>query len=93
LAQQPTPVISLNRAIALAMVHGPEVGLADLEQCNAAGELDQYHLFHAVRADLLRRLGRMQNASANYDRALQLVRNESERRFLVRRREECTFPT
>jgi RNA polymerase sigma-70 factor (ECF subfamily) len=93
LVQHPTPVIRLNRAIAIAMVQGPEVGLADLEQCNAAGELDQYHLFHAVRADLLRRLGRMQAAAANYERALQLVRNESERRFLLRRREECTLPT
>ena len=90
LAQCPTPIIRLNRAIALAMVQGPEAGLADLRVCNAADELDQYHLFHAVRADLLRRLGRMQDAAANYDRALQLVRNESERRFLKRRREECT---
>jgi RNA polymerase sigma-70 factor, ECF subfamily len=89
LAQYPTPIIRLNRAIALSMVQGVEAGLADLQLCNAAGELDQYHLFHAVRADLLRRLGRMQEAVANYDHALQLVRNESERRFLIRRREEC----
>jgi RNA polymerase sigma-70 factor (ECF subfamily) len=89
LAQYPTPIVRLNRAIAVAMSQGPDKGLKELEQCNGAGELEQYHLFHAARADLLRRSGRLQDAMFNYDRALALVRNESERRFLSRRREEC----
>jgi RNA polymerase sigma-70 factor (ECF subfamily) len=92
LAQHPSPVISLNRAVAIAMLHGPQAGLADLQRDNVQGELDEYHLFYAVRADLQRRLGHMTEAGRDYDRALELARNQSERRFLRRRREECGTP-
>jgi RNA polymerase sigma-70 factor (ECF subfamily) len=83
---QPSPIVSLNRAVAVAMVDGPQQGLdliADL-----AGELDNYHLFHAARADLLRRMGSPEEAAKSYTRALALVSNESERRFLERRLRE-----
>jgi RNA polymerase sigma-70 factor (ECF subfamily) len=92
LAQNPSPIVSLNRAVAVAMLHGCEAGLADLERCNEGGELDNYHLFYAVRADLQRRIGRLQEAAEDYNRALGLARNQSERRFLQRRREECGTP-
>jgi RNA polymerase sigma-70 factor, ECF subfamily len=92
LAQHPSPVVSLNRAVAIAMLHGPEAGLADLKRGNVQGELDEYHLFYAVRADLQRRLGHVTEAAKDYDKALELARNQSERRFLRRRREECGTP-
>jgi RNA polymerase sigma-70 factor (ECF subfamily) len=83
---QPTPVVSLNRAVAVAMVEGPRAGLQALE--NVAKELQEYHLFHAARADFLRRSDRMGEAAESYRRALELVTNESERRYLERRLEE-----
>lgn len=86
---QPDPVISLNRAVALAMADNPEAALATVNQLTASGELDQYHLLHATRADLLRRLGRSEEAAKSYERALTLVTNESERRFLERRLREA----
>ena len=86
---QPDPVISLNRAVALAMADNPEVALATVNQLTASGELDQYHLLHATRADLLRRMGRSEEAAKSYERALTLVTNESERRFLERRLREA----
>ena len=88
LVQHPSPVVSLNRAVAVAMLHGPEDGLANLQRCNMRGELDQYHLFYAVRADLERRMGRITEAQGDYNRALDLARNRSEHRFLRRRLEE-----
>lgn len=84
--QQPSPVIALNRAIAVAMANGAETGLALLE--TLAAELDEYHLFHAARADLLRRAARLAEAAPAYTRALALVTNDSERRFLERRLRE-----
>jgi RNA polymerase sigma-70 factor (ECF subfamily) len=75
--------VSLNRAVAVAMVHGPERGLAIVEALT--GELNDYHLLHAARADLLRRMGRMAEAAESYERALALVSNDSERRFLEKR--------
>ncbi len=78
----PTPVVALNRAVAHAMVDGPEVGLEMIDQI--AG-LDGYHLFHSARADLLRRLGRNQEAATSYRKALSLTGNDVERRFLQRR--------
>jgi RNA polymerase sigma-70 factor, ECF subfamily len=78
----PSPVVDLNRAVALAMADGPEAGLAHL--CELRG-LERYHLLHAARADLLRRLGRLVEAEAAYRRALALVENEPERRYLDRR--------
>ena len=82
---QPSPIISLNRAVALAMARNLEQGLAAVDQLAASGELDTYHLLHASRADLLRRLGRREEAASSYKRALELTTNESERRFLAKR--------
>jgi RNA polymerase sigma-70 factor (ECF subfamily) len=81
----PSPVVELNRAVALAMAHGPEQGLARVEELAATGELDGYHLLHATRADLLRRLGRAAEAGTAYRRALALATNPVERAFLSRR--------
>jgi RNA polymerase sigma-70 factor, ECF subfamily len=85
---QPSPVVSLNRAVAVAMVEGPGPALAILDQITAAGQLENYHLLHATRADLLRRAGSFAEAAASYERALELAGNESERRFLARRLQE-----
>jgi RNA polymerase sigma-70 factor, ECF subfamily len=82
---QPSPVITLNRAVAVAMVEGPAAALQLVEQLARAGELDAYHLLHAARADFARRLGRWADAEHSYLRALELVGNDSERRFLERR--------
>jgi RNA polymerase sigma-70 factor (ECF subfamily) len=86
--RQPSPVVSLNRAVAVAMVDGVEPALALVDSIAASGELDGYHLLHATRADLLRRAGRRPEAAAAYERALALATNESERRFLERRLRE-----
>ena len=85
---QPSPIVSLNRAVAVAMMDGPEPGLALIDTLAARGELDDYHLLHAARADLLRRIGSPAEAATSYLRALALVANESERRFLERRLRE-----
>src|SRR6202047_470884 len=85
---QPSPIVSLNRAVAVAMAEGPRPALALIDKLAATGELDGYHLLHATRADLLRRLGMSADAAASYERALALVSNESERRFLKRRLRE-----
>jgi RNA polymerase sigma-70 factor (ECF subfamily) len=84
---QPSPIVSLNRAVAVAMVHGPQPALAIIDAL-AAGNLEDYHLLHAARADLLRRLGSAEEAANSYRRALALVTNDSERRFLERRLRE-----
>jgi RNA polymerase sigma-70 factor (ECF subfamily) len=83
---QPTPVVELNRAVAVAMAHGPERGLELMAPL--AADLDRYYLFHSGRADLLRRLGRANEAAEAYRRALELVANDVERRFLERRLDE-----
>ncbi len=80
-----SPVVELSRAVALAEAEGSEAGLRAIEAINARRELDAYHYFHAARADLLRRLQRPAEARAAYERALELVRSEPERRFLARR--------
>jgi len=85
---QTSPVVSLNRAVAIAMAYGPQRGLAMIDELAAAGDLDNYHLMHAARADLLRRTGAREEAASSYQRALALVTNESERRFLERRLRE-----
>jgi RNA polymerase sigma-70 factor, ECF subfamily len=85
---QPSPIVSLNRAVAVAMVEGPNSGLDIIEALAAAGDLDEYHLLHAARADLLRRAGSSAEAAKSYKRALALVTNESERRYLERRLHE-----
>jgi RNA polymerase sigma-70 factor (ECF subfamily) len=84
-ALTPSPVTALNRAVAVAMVEGPEAGLALMDDLDASGKLDGYHLLHAGRADLLRRLGRGPEAAAAYRRALDLTANPVERSFLFRR--------
>ena len=88
LSQQPTPVISLNRAVAIAMADGPRPALAIIDALAAAGDLDSYYLLYAARADLLRRLGSFTDAAESYRQALALVTNQSERRFLERRLRE-----
>jgi RNA polymerase sigma-70 factor (ECF subfamily) len=80
-----SPVVSLNRAVAVAMVDGPAVALALIDGLAARGDLDEYHLLHAARADLLRQIGSLEEAANSYERALALVTNDSERRFLERR--------
>jgi RNA polymerase sigma-70 factor (ECF subfamily) len=82
---EPTPVVELNRAVAVAMRDGPAAGLALVEDLLERGELADYHLAHAARADFCRRLGRSADARSSYERALKLTQLEPERRFLQRR--------
>lgn len=82
---EPSAVVELNRAVAVAMRDGPEAGLALVDAILSRGELGHYHLAHAARADLCRRLGRAGDARASYERALQLTQQEPERRFLMMR--------
>lgn len=81
----PSPVVELNRAVAVAMRDGPEAGLALIDAILSRGDLADYHLAHAARADLCRRLGQQAEARASYERALALAQQEPERRFLERR--------
>jgi RNA polymerase sigma-70 factor (ECF subfamily) len=80
-----SPVIELNRAVAVAMRDGPAAGLALIDAILARGDLGDYRLAHAARADLCRRLGRAAEARISYERALKLTKQEPERRFLERR--------
>jgi RNA polymerase sigma-70 factor, ECF subfamily len=89
---QPSPIVSLNRAAAVAMTDGPRAALALVDELAESGELDRYHLLHAARADLLRRLGQSAAAAKSYAQALALVTNEAERRFLERRLREVRPP-
>ena len=89
---QPSPVVSLNRAVAVAMVEGPAAALAIVDGLWRSGELDGYHLIHAARADLLRRSGLRDEAARSYARALELAAHDSERRFLERRLAEVERP-
>jgi RNA polymerase sigma-70 factor (ECF subfamily) len=82
---EPSPVVELNRAVAVAMRDGPAAGLALVDAILARGDLTDYHLAHSARADLCRRLGRMDDARASYERALALTLQGPERRFLERR--------
>ena len=84
-ADVPTPVVELNRAVAVAMADGPRAGLVLMDALGAEGALDGYHLFHAARADLLRRVGRRDEAAGAYRRAVDLASNQTERTFLERR--------
>jgi RNA polymerase sigma-70 factor (ECF subfamily) len=85
---QPSPIVSLNRAVAVAMAEGPERGLELIDVLAVRGDLDDNHLLHAARADLLRRLGSRAAAADSYVKALKLVTNDTERRFLERRLRE-----
>ena len=89
---QPSPVVSLNRAVAVAMADGPAPALELVEALAASNDLENYHLLHAARADLLRRIGSLDEAARSYTRALELVTNDSERRFLQRRLREVQPP-
>jgi len=82
---EPSPVVELNRAVAVAMRDGPAAGLALIDTILGGGNLSDYHLAHAARADLCRRLGRIAEARGSYERALSLTEQEPERRFLERR--------
>ena len=86
----PSPVVELNRAVAVAMRDGPAAGLALVDAILDRGDLAEYRFAHAARADLCRRLGRTEDARASYERALALTRQEPERRFLERRLAELT---
>jgi RNA polymerase sigma-70 factor (ECF subfamily) len=90
LGVNPSPVVELNRAVAVAMHDGPQTGLALIDALLARGDLAGYHLAHAARADLCRRLGRNEEAKAAYRRALDLTQQAHERRFLGRRLAELT---
>src|SRR5262249_55417924 len=85
---EPSPVVALNQAVAVAMGNGPEAGLELIADILANGELGDYHLAHAARADLCRRLGRTVEARESYERALALTKQEPERRFLETRLRE-----
>ncbi len=87
---QPSPVVELNRAVAVAMRDGPAIGLALIDAILKRGELADYYLAHSARADLCRRLGRIEEARAAYMRALSLARQEPERRFLEKRLKELS---
>jgi RNA polymerase sigma-70 factor (ECF subfamily) len=85
---QPSPVVQLNRAVAIAMCDGPEAGLAHIDAVLEHGELANYYLAHSARADMYRRLGRTAEARASYEKALALTQQEPERQFLAKRLEE-----
>jgi len=85
---RPSPVVALNRAVAVAMAQGPRAGLDILDELESSSELENFHLFHAARAELLRRMGSSAEAAVSYNRALALTSNESERRYLARRLRE-----
>jgi RNA polymerase sigma-70 factor (ECF subfamily) len=85
LEASPTPVVALNRAIAVAMRDGPQAGLDLIDAIFAAGELAEYHLAHSARADMLRRLGHNDEASIAYQAALALATSQPARRFLEKR--------
>jgi RNA polymerase sigma-70 factor (ECF subfamily) len=84
----PSPVVELNRAVAIAMRDGPDAGLAIVDDILARGELESYQWVHSVRADLYRRLGKTAEARAAYQAALTLTRLAPERRFLEKRLQE-----
>ena len=89
---QPSPIVSLNRAAAVAMADSPKSALVLLDALTAAGDLDRYYLLHSARADLLRRLGSCAEAAKSYTRAIELCTNDAERRFLARRLREVQRP-
>ncbi len=92
LRADPSPVVELNRAVAVAMRDGPQAGLALIDAILARGQLSDYRLVHSARADLYRRLNRPADAAAAYRQALELTRQEPERRFLQRRLRELKLP-
>jgi predicted RNA polymerase sigma factor len=91
-AQEPSPVVELNRAVALAMAHGPHAGLVLVDQLRKEPSLQSYHLLPSVRGDLLARLGRTEEARAEFQRAAALTQNERERELLLGRAEGAVSP-
>jgi RNA polymerase sigma-70 factor (ECF subfamily) len=89
---QPSPIVSLNRAVAVAMVEGPEAGLRLIDSLAGSDDLKNYHLLYAARADLLRRIGSTAEAEKNYQHALTLATNDSERRYLEKRLKQVQQP-
>ena len=89
----PSPIVDLNRAVAIGMANGPQAAITLIDELAASGELEGYHLLPAARADMLRRLGLNREAAESYKLALGLVSNDSERRFLERRLREVTSST
>jgi RNA polymerase sigma-70 factor (ECF subfamily) len=89
IALDPSPIVRLNRAVAVAELDGPDVALADIERLGES--LDGYHAFHAARADLLRRVGRSEEARTAYDTAIALAGNPAERAYLARRRDQLVW--
>ena len=89
----PSPVVSLNRAAAIAMAEGPHPALTLIDAIAERGDLDGHHLLHSARADMLRRLGRLDEAARSYSRALSLVGSAAERRFLESRLREVQSGT
>ena len=85
----PSPIVRLNRAIAVAEVDGPDVALAEIDRLS--GALEGYHAYHAARADLLRRVGRSEDSRQAYDRAIHLAGNSAERVYLARRRDQLVW--
>jgi RNA polymerase sigma-70 factor (ECF subfamily) len=81
----PTPIVALNRAVAVSMADGPEWGLLAIAEIERLAELEEYHLLHSTRADMLRRAGRPREARGEYERAIALTSNQAERGFLTRR--------
>jgi RNA polymerase sigma-70 factor (ECF subfamily) len=88
----PTPVVELNRAVAVGMADGPLAGLVLVEALEESGKLAGYHLLAATKADMYRRLGRAEEAAACYREALELASTDAERRFLTRRLTEVSSP-
>jgi RNA polymerase sigma-70 factor, ECF subfamily len=86
----PSPIVALNRAVGVAMAEGPAPALLLIDELTASGELENYHLLYAARADLLRRLGKNEAAFQSYGQALSLATNDGERRFLERRMREVS---
>ena len=84
----PSPVVELNRAVAVGMARGPAAGLVLVDELEASGKLAGYHLLPATKADFLRRLGRLHEAAAAYAEALELASTDAERRYLTRRLDE-----
>ena len=83
---EPSPVVALNRAVAVSMARGPDEALALVDDLDARGDLADYYLLHSTRGELLRRLGRRAEAAAAYERAASMASNAAERQFLERRR-------
>lgn len=88
LALNPSPVVELNRAVAIAMRDGPAAGVDLIDTILGRGDLADYHLAYAARADLLRRLGQREESRAAYERAIALAKQEPERRFLMKRQSQ-----